>query len=143
MAAVKGAVTVAPPFNNHEDIIRVTYDFAKDGGATGALDLLTADGPLLITGAWLTVKTTCTSGGSATVIWGISGVDTDAFCTTTQGAVANLTAGSTILPLLVEGTPNVINCPIVLADAGKLIMTIGTATLTAGKIEFCVKVAKP
>lgn len=138
MAAIVNAATSAPGFGNQVEYTRVTYDFAADGGATGALDLVTAgSGGIVIVDARLVVKTACTSGGSATLKWGPS-ADDDRFCNTTQGAVASLTAGAVIVPPALEGTPNVIACPYYLAAASKLIMTIGTAALTAGKVEFVI-----
>jgi len=144
MAAVSNrglGVVVGAPNSKESEIVRVVYDFAVDGGATGALDLLQASGALIIEDASATVKTACTSGGSATVKSGPT-ADDDRFMTTTQGAVASLTANATILPVVVEGTPNVIACPYAVADGGKVTMTIGTAALTAGKIEFCFRVRK-
>jgi hypothetical protein len=142
MAAVVNAQTVGAGFNNQVEYARVTYDFSVDGGATGALDLMTAGaGGIVIVDARLVVKTACTSGGSATIKWGPS-ADDDRFCNTTQGAVASLTAGAVIVPPALEGTPNVIACPFYLAAAAKLIMTIGTAALTAGKVEFVIGYVK-
>ena len=143
MAALAEAMTIGDGFGNAPETYRIRYDFAKDAGATGALDIFTADGDLLIVGAWAVVKTTCTSGGSATLIWGISGGDTDIFCNTTQGAVASLTAGAVIVPPALEGTPNVLPLPVKLASGGKLIQTIGTAALTAGVVEYVVQVIRP
>lgn len=142
MAAVVDARTVTPGFGNALELVRVEYDFAKDGGATGALDLLTATSAMVVVAAWLTVKTTCTSGGSATVKVGVTG-DDDRFVNTTQGAVANLTALATIIPPALEGTPNVIATPVALAAGEKVLMTIGTAALTAGKFEVVLVLAKP
>lgn len=141
MTAVVNAATSGATFGNAEETVRVVYDFAVDGGATGALTLLTASDAMVITHAHATVKTACTSGGSATVKWGTNGTD-NLFMSVTQGAVANLTAAATILPVAVEGTPNVLALPAKLAAAGSLVMTIGTAALTAGKIEFVIRYIK-
>lgn len=141
MAALKDAVTVSGPMSNAEETYRVTYDFAKDGGATGALDIFTAGEDLVITRFWSTVKTAGTSGGSATLKVGITGSDA-LFMNTTQGAVASLTAAAVILPPAVEGTPNALPLPVKLASGAKILQTIGTAALTAGKVEYFIKVAK-
>lgn len=142
MAAVTNHQTVGNLFDGKIETFRVVYDYAVDGGATGALDLLTAStGGLLIHAAYLKVVTLCASTGSATVKWGPS-TDDDRFANTTQGAVANLTAGAVIVPLALEGTPNVIATPFYLAAAGKLTMTIGTEVLSAGKIEFVIHASK-
>lgn len=141
MAAVKDAKTIGPAFTNAEEVVRVTYDFAKDAGAVGALDLFTAEGSVAITYFHAYVVTACTSGGSATVKVGKTG-DDDLMFGTTTGAVASLTAGAFIKPDVVEGTPNVVALPTILTDGQKLLQTIGTAALTAGKIEYVIKYVK-
>lgn len=138
MAAVAKAKTIGPEFRNQKVIERVVYDFSVDGGATGALDLFTAGSDIVITNAYAYVKTACTSGGSATVIWGVTGT-TNAFATTTTGAVANLTANAVLGAVVTEGTPNTFAVPRRLASGSKVLMTIGTAALTAGKIEFVIE----
>lgn len=133
MAAAAGKKTIGAGFSNEIEVVRVRYDFSVDGGATGDLDLLEADGELLITDHWAVVKTTCTSGGSAAVSTGISsdkdyGID--------SAAVADLTANAVHRTVLVEGTPNAKRWPLRLADGEKITQTIETATLTAGVIEY-------
>lgn len=129
MAAVAQAATIGPVFRNESFVKRVVYDFAVDGGSVGALDLMTAGSDLVIKSAHAYVKTACTSGGSATVAFGITG-STTAFVDATAGAVANLTANA----VLGAAEP-----PIRLASGNKVLMTIGTAALTAGKIEFVIE----
>lgn len=141
MAALQDTKTIGPVFMNAEEVIRATYDFANDGGATGALDIFTAEGSVAITYFHAYVKTACTSGGSATLKVGITGNDDLMFGTTT-GAVANLTLAAFIKDDVVEGTPNVVALPCVLTDGQKLLQTIGTAALTAGKIEYVIKYVK-
>lgn len=142
MAALAGAKTIGPSFGNAEEIVSAVYDFSVDAGATGALDIFTAGEAIVITGFHTTVMTTCTSGGSATLIVGISGGDTDIFLNATQGAVASLAAAYTAVPPAVEGTPNVLPLPVALASGGKIIQTIGTAALTAGKVKYVIKYVK-
>lgn len=141
MASVHKAKTVGPEFRNDIIVERVVYDFAADGGATGALTLFTAGADIVVKSFHALVKTACTSGGSATVICGVTG-DTDAFVTTTTGAVANLTANALLQPVVVltEGTPNTAAFPLPrrMASGDIVSMTIGTAALTAGKIEFVI-----
>jgi hypothetical protein len=141
MAAIAGAKTIGPTFNNAEEVVHAYYDFSVDAGAQSALDLFTAGEAIVITGFHTTVITQC-AGATATVIAGISGGDTDIFMNATQGAVANLTAGANIIPPAVEGTPNVLPLPVYLASGGKIIQTIGTANLTAGKIKYVIKYMK-
>ena len=142
MPVVREYTSEKPGFPNQLEYLRVSYDFAADTGAVGTYDLMIASSRILIVHAHLTVKTACTSGGSATVIYGITGA-TSRFMNVTQGAVANLTANATILPLAVEGTPNVLPTPIIMAVNDKLLMTVATAALTAGRIEFVIGYIKP
>jgi hypothetical protein len=128
--------------DNQLCVARIQYDFANDGGATGALDIATAGEKLVVVGAWTKVIAAGTSGGSATLKWGVTG-DDDRFLNTTQGAVASLTLAAAIMPLPVEGTPNVIATPYTIASGEKFIQTIGTAALTAGKFEYVILYFKP
>lgn len=145
MASVAKAKSVGGLFSNEEQVVKVVYDFAKDGGATGALNLFTATSDCILTGFSAVVKTACTSGGSATVKVGVTGADS-AFITTTQGAVASLTANALFQAnvVLTEGTPNTAAFPLPrrLASGDSVLMTIGTAALTAGVIEYTVKVQR-
>lgn len=138
MATIAKHKALGQTFKNEKVIERVRYDFAVDGGATGALDIFTASQDLLITGFSSCVKTLGASLGSATLIVGVT-ADTDAFSTLAQGAVANLTAGAVILPPAVEGTPNVLPLPLKLASGSKVLQTIGTAALTAGVVEYAIE----
>lgn len=142
MATLVKHKSIGPAFQKEEEIVRVVYDFAADGGAMSALDIMTAASDIIITSFHAYVKTAGVSGGSATLKVGITG-DDDVFMTTTQGAVANLTLGAMIapVPVLTEGTPNTIAMPlpVKLASGAKVLQTIGGATLTAGKVEYVLK----
>lgn len=117
------------------EVVEVEYDFAKDGGATGALDIITFTEAMVLVDAYLKVDTAFTSGGSATLIWGVKGGDTDACLDVTSGAVANLTLGAVI--------PGETACKqIKLAADSVLEMTIGTAAMTAGKCRFVMLLQK-
>lgn len=142
MPALKNVATVAPGFSNQIEWTRVTYDFAQDTGAIAAYDIFVASAPILVVAAWASVKTACTSAGSATVNWGPT-ADDDRFMTVGQGAVANLTLGAVIVPVAVEGTPNVLATPYLIAANGVILMDITTAALTAGSIEFCIGYMQP
>lgn len=132
MAAVAKAKTVATTFKNDVEVVRIVYDFAVDAGAVGALDLLTVDGDAVVRLKHLAVKTACTSGGSATVAVGVTGATT-AFVDATEGAVANLTANA-----IIDGA----SAPKYVADGNKVLLTIGTAALTAGKLEAVLEVMR-
>lgn len=140
MAAVKGIKSANGGFQNEKQIVKTVYDFSKDAGATGALDIFEASSDIVITGFYAKVLTTCTSGGSMVLDVGVSGGDTDILLDGV--AVASLTANSMHIPPVVEGTPNVLALPMKLASGGKIIQTIGTAALTAGKIEYVFEFMK-
>ena len=144
MAALKNKKNTSGGFSNQIEVIKVVYDFAKDGGSTGALDILTADANLVVLGFHVKVLTTCVGAGM-TLDVGISGGDTDILLD--GAAVASLVANAMIpatLSVLSEGTPNtqVFAMPLKLASGEKLIQTIGVAALTAGKYEYVFQVMK-
>lgn len=144
MAALVDAKTVGAPFKNAVEVVTVVYDFALDGAMASPLDVLTADGALVIVGFHAKVITACTSGGSATFDVGVSGGDVDVLLSGI--AVAALTANSLHIPphILTEGTPNTYSpqLPILLASGGKIVADTTTASFTAGKIEFVFRVMK-
>jgi hypothetical protein len=141
MAAIKTYKKVGPTFTMAKEIVAAEWDFSQDGGAVGSLDVFEAGSDIVITHFHSSVQTACTSGGSATLKVGTSG-DDDAFMTTTQGAVASLTAGAVVLPLAIEGTPNTLSVPVKLASGSKVVMAIGTAAMTAGKVKFVIEYIK-
>jgi len=122
-------------FSKGTEHVEVVYDFAADGGATGVLDLIKFKEAVVIESAYIKVNTTATSGGSATVIVGVVGGDTDAILDATSGAVASIVAGA-VLP------GEAASVQLAVAADGVLAMTIGTAALTAGKFTLVLKVAK-
>lgn len=146
MTAVSKAKTQSGGWPNGKQITVAQYSFAVDGGAQGALDLFTAVGAVIITGFYAYVRTAVTSGGSATIKVGVTGSDAK-FITVAEGAKASYSLAAVLKPLptiaLSEGTPNtaVIALPLPhrLADGEKVLMTIGTADLTAGVVDFVIE----
>ena len=119
-------------FSNEVGFVRMTYDFSLDGGATTDTYVLgETEGKILILDAAVHVETAATSGGEATVKIGVNGGDDDAFLDTTSGAVAALTDDAVVKEVAGQS--------IVLADGAKIEMVIGTAALTAGKINVLVQ----
>lgn len=129
MTAVADTKTRGAGFENEEEIVRVVYDFAKDAGATGSLDLFTAANNLIVTYAHAHVLTACTSGGSATVSAGNADSAAGFIAAT---AVASLTKDAVIKFV---GSLRV-------AKGAAVSMAIATAALTAGKIEFTFKIQR-
>lgn len=97
MAALRGHRTVAHGFANALDIVRVEYDFARDGGGLGSKDVVTANGDVLVVAAWVGIKTACASLGAAAVKVGFTN-DDDAIVDATRGRLAKLTTGALIKP---------------------------------------------
>jgi hypothetical protein len=128
MAAVSDAKH-ASQFTGKIETVQVVYDFSADAGATGALDLLTADQDMCVRVMAKTV-TGVTSGGAATLEVGKSG--------NTAGAIAQVakTAADTAGKLLQPAGW------FYLASGEKLIQTIATAALTAGKIRYFIECQK-
>jgi len=129
------AITNAKTDGAADKYLEALYDFTVDGGGQGSLPLNAASGgPLLIPdkaiviNSHIEIETAVTSGGSATVAFGIQG-NTDAFKAATGKASLTLDAvfaGNNDLPLKMSGdTP--VN------------ITIATADLTAGKIRIFIK----
>lgn len=145
MATLKKHRTVAAPMASEVEEYRIEYDFAEDGGATGSLDVMTADGDLIIESVHTRVLTACTSTGSATLALGATGALAK-FLTATQGAVANLTKDAVLFPLdasLADDTTWAAIFPSKLASGDKIIQAIATEAFTAGKVQYVVRVRKP
>src|SRR5687768_8327118 len=104
MVALADKKTIGEPFSNTEELARSRYSFASDTGAQATYDIIEADGPIVVTSVHAVVKTTATSGGSATLTVGITG---SAAYLVASTAVAGLTANAVLRPVLTEGTPNV------------------------------------
>ena len=108
------------------------YDFAKDGGAVGDIEL----GPYLpvnaiITSGMIHVETAATSGGSATVALKVN---------TAEDVLAATAVGSLTLNALLDVVPVGTAATAIRTTAlKKLTMTIATATLTAGKIRVVLE----
>jgi hypothetical protein len=130
MAAVSNAKTSGAGWSGKMEICEVTYDYSVDGGAAGALDLFTADADLVIHRVTAKVVTAVTSGGAATVEVGKSG---DTAGLVAQTGKASLTAG-VVVDSKIGGYK--------LASGAKIIQTIGTAALTAGKIKYLIEYSK-
>jgi hypothetical protein len=129
MASVAN-VKAGSAFSEQYVIEEVTYDFAVDLGATGALNLFTAEQDMVIHKVVAKVKTAVTSGGSATVEVGKSG---DTAGLVAQTGKASLTAG-VVIDSKIGGYK--------LASGAVIIQTIATAALTAGKITYEIHYSK-
>jgi hypothetical protein len=114
------------------ETLEFVYDFAKDGGAIGAYDLVKLKDRSVVRAAYMEVDTACTSGGSATVSIGPS---TSVAALVAATAVASLTANASI-----DGAS--IGTTLAVAPDAVIVLDIATAALTAGKIRVRLEIAK-
>lgn len=138
------------PKNEQQELL-YEYDFSKDGGGTASPIALR---PLvnglkegvIIRDIEIRVKTALASGGSATVTLGNTG-DPDGFMVDffslagSAGAVINV--GEVAGALVWDDTnDHKIHYPIDATAANQdLVLDVGTAALTAGKLEILVKIS--
>lgn len=133
---------------NKEHVLKYTYDFDRDGGAVGDINLTADVNPVpagfVVRGISVHVDTTLTSGGSPTITFGNED-DTDGYLADVVSAMG-LTAGSTIREGEVAGAllwddTNDHALEYVVPDAGAAVpsMSIGTAALTAGKLVVYIR----
>lgn len=116
--------------------LRATYDFSVLGGAVGTVNLLDPSGnaatlpdKAIVTQVYIDEVTNVTSGGSATIAIGLN-TTTDLIGAT---AIASFTG-------IIAGTPTGTAATMVKATAARTITaTIGTAAVTAGKLEVFIE----
>lgn len=120
-------------------VMRATYDFAKKGGVKNvAISLMDVDGKdavlpkgAIIKRVLVHVITGVTSSGAATVAFGAAAADD------LLGATAKASLGADVMA---DGVPDGTAAKVIALTAAKtLTATIGTANLTAGKIELFVE----
>ena len=130
MPSVVDVKEIGGEFKNDEYTLRVVYDFSKDAGAIGTIDLFEAKSDIVLTGFHAVVKTAVTSAGAATVEAGYTG-DTDGLMTAKLQAA--LTA-NTVVPEdgAFAGARRI-------AAGDKITQTIAVAALTAGRVEYVIK----
>lgn len=127
------------------------YDFSVSGGAVGSIALVNKgmnalESGLIIKDFLISVETTLTSGGSATVTFGHAG-DTDGyaadfFADAAAGAVINL--GDRAGALVWDDTNDHVIYHKLASSANAIPrIEVGTAALTAGKFQVYIKAFKP
>ena len=105
------------------------FDFAKDGGAQGDITLRGAKLPkdAVITGGYWYVTDAFTSGGSATIALGIPTDDPAGILAATAIGTAGTVGGHDIIQ---DGTGSAVSE--ITTEERELVLTVGTADLTAG-----------
>jgi len=133
---------------NEKQLAKFEYDFAVDGGAIGSIPLRANVSSLaagmVITDMYVYVESALTSGGSATVTLGNTDVDgfmADIFALAgSDNAVVR--AGEVAGALLWDDTNDHALAYRVSSDA-VLALQVGTAALTAGKLQVYVEFFAP
>lgn len=122
------AKTFGQGFSNELSYVKLTYDFAVDGGeADDSVVIGITSGKILVVHSKVHVETAF-AGTNATMIIGVDGGDTDAFLDVTSGAVTSLTDDSVHFETAGQG--------IVLADGAEIACDIATADVTQGKLHL-------
>lgn len=119
---------------NRKYVAQFEYDFNRDGGAVGDITLRGAslpDGALIDIGK-VFVNAQVTSGGLATLALKLVSSDDVLAASPVAGFTANA-----IMDTVPNGTAA--NAVRVTTNGTKLILTVGTAALTAGKFTACLE----
>lgn len=116
--------------------VKATYDFAVDGGAVATITpkaTVTIPAGAVIFGGFIQGITLPTSGGGATIAIGLgSGAQAAALKAAT--AIATYVAGATVALIPVFTAASVVK----VAAETPITFTIGTAALTAGKVQVTI-----
>lgn len=123
LKAVAGQTSIKQP-----EMFVATYDFAVDGGSTSdEYVLMTSSAAGIVKLVGVIVETALTSGGSATLTVGIDTVGS-------QNQLMNAVAYTSVTGHYA------VNAAIGYAAGAKVVLNIGTAALTAGKMHFVFEV---
>lgn len=128
MAVLADKKNVGAQFQNDMEIVRVTYDFAKDTGAVADYDVLVATGACVVKLLHAHVKTAVTSGGALVVDLGKEAGGVELW---SNKAVAALTLDSMHAVDAIAGTAGV-----ELTEGEKIVLGLQVAAATAGKVEL-------
>ena len=128
--ALEAKEMVGGSFDNRVELLRVRYDFAREGGAVGDYDVLEAEKDCVIQLKGIHGKTTCTSGGAAVLDLGKGDGGTEF---KSDLGFASVAADAALGPDT-EGTR------IKLAAGEKIVLGIEAAALTAGVFDMVFEV---
>ncbi len=122
--------TIDKLFSNEVGFAKLTYDFAQDtGGTSDTFRMALVNSKILVIQGILHVETAVTSAGSATIDLGAETADPNAFAAT----VAKATLVDDYAVDTAAGQSLVIDA------ADYISLTVGTAALTAGKINLFLR----
>ena len=130
MATLKNAKVVGAPFSNKNEIVRVIYDFAVDGGEVEDNTVFTADGVVLVKCIGAYVHTAPVGVGATIELGkGATGAEFISAEAITSFPLAGFYASES-------------HAFIRLANTEVINIGIATAALTAGKIEFIFEICQ-
>jgi hypothetical protein len=117
-------------------LVRSDYDFAADTGAQAAYTVFTVTGEVLIHAVFGICEDTFTSGGVPTIELGVSG-NTAVFIaqTTATDLIAN-EIWEDVSPTTTVEQIDLTNMSFVVSNGQDIDFLVGTADLTAGKVNF-------
>lgn len=126
--------TFGAGFQNELSYVKLTYDFAEDGGAYNGntWDLGTTDTDILIVRGIVHVEDAVV-GSSSTITLGVNDEDADAF-------LAAVAEGTLVENYAIDTTAGQ---SLFVPSGDTIRMSIGTANLTAGKIHLHLFYVKP
>jgi hypothetical protein len=127
-----GDPTLEGGYAGNLKVARGTYDFAVDGGAVGAINLIgSADIPsgAVVLGGLIDVITALTSGGAATGALKVEGAGDLVAATVVSGAPWSTTGRKSIIPVFTGATT------VKTTAARDITLTVAVAALTAGKFD--------
>lgn len=116
-------------------LARNTYDFAVSGGAQGTFTQFTVTGTVLVK-IFGVCQTLMDSGGAATIELGISGNTAALIAQTTATDLDQYETWQDATPEANPGAVDLTGRTFVITNGADVILTVGTADLTAGVIDF-------
>lgn len=130
MAVLKDAKTVSAPFSNSMELVKVTYDFAEDGGSIADYDVIVASGSMIVGFLYAEVEAALTSSGAMVVDLGKGAGGTQLW---SDQAVATLALDAVLGP---DGVERFVE----LTDGEKIVMGVEAFAATAGKMHLVFQV---
>ena len=129
--SLKDKKIVGPSFPNAAEIVRVTYDFAKDGGAIGDYDVIEADSECIVKVKHILCKDAILSADAVNIDLGKGDGGTE--------FLSNALKASFATNAVQTGTAG---AAVRLAAGEKIVLGIEAFAVTAGKVEFVFEVVK-
>lgn len=130
MAVLANAKTVGSPFPNGSQIVRVTYDFAVDGGAIADYDVLTAEDAIVVKHLYTLSKASVTSSDAVAMDLGKNAGGTEFHSDVLKAALAE--------DAIIAGAGKVVE----LTAGEKIVFGVEAYAITAGKLEFVFEIYK-